>query len=87
MAKPRKDIVFPDFDLDETDLGGLLEWQEPDNTAQVWFGWSVMVSGKEVKTCGLHPRDLKKHKQMHGSLSNKMLDDVIDNDVFFSKNI
>ena len=35
FASLRKDIVFPDFDLDKTDLGGVLEWQEPDNTAQV----------------------------------------------------
>ena len=72
MAKPRKDIVFPDFDLDETDLGGLLEWQEPDNTAQVWSSVKTLmvVSGKEVITCGLHPKDLNKtHKQMHGNLS------------------
>ena len=29
-----QDIVFPDFDLDETDLGGVLEWQEPLDVSQ-----------------------------------------------------
>ncbi|CAE8611043.1 unnamed protein product [Polarella glacialis] len=28
-------ISFPDFDLDQDDLGGLLSWQPPDNQAQV----------------------------------------------------
>ncbi|CAJ1389096.1 unnamed protein product [Effrenium voratum] len=28
------DIIFPDFDLDQGDLGGLLEWTEPIDTSQ-----------------------------------------------------
>ncbi|CAK9114759.1 unnamed protein product [Durusdinium trenchii] len=29
------DIVFPDFDLDADDLGGILEWQAPSDTSKV----------------------------------------------------
>ena len=46
---------------------------------------TMVVFGKEVITCGVTSKRSEKHKQMHGNLSNKMLDDVIDNDVFSNK--
>eukprot|EP00439_Symbiodinium_sp_Y106_P020057 s5903_g2.t1 len=46
------DILFPDFDLDETDLGGLLEWTEPADTSQVLYYDVYMVDVLEnISSC------------------------------------
>ncbi|CAL1129505.1 unnamed protein product [Cladocopium goreaui] len=45
------DIVFPDFDLDETDLGGVLEWREPADVAQVTHYDVYMIEVFEPGNC------------------------------------
>eukprot|EP00930_Biecheleria_cincta_P034347 TRINITY_DN23750_c0_g1_i1.p1 TRINITY_DN23750_c0_g1~~TRINITY_DN23750_c0_g1_i1.p1 ORF type:complete len:4185 (-),score=632.85 TRINITY_DN23750_c0_g1_i1:7-12414(-) len=38
-------ITFPDFDLDATDLGGLISWTEPSDISQVTYYDVYMVEG------------------------------------------
>ena len=36
-------VSFPDFDLDETDLGGILTWSPPQDESQVerYVSWQI----------------------------------------------
>ena len=58
-ARLPQDIVFPDFDLDADDLGGILEWQAPSDTSKVrghvlsasFLGNAVSTIRKPHKSC------------------------------------
>eukprot|EP00929_Paragymnodinium_shiwhaense_P012941 TRINITY_DN120814_c0_g1_i1.p1 TRINITY_DN120814_c0_g1~~TRINITY_DN120814_c0_g1_i1.p1 ORF type:complete len:2619 (+),score=458.28 TRINITY_DN120814_c0_g1_i1:635-7858(+) len=48
------DIEFPDFDLDLTDLGGLITWQNPGDISQVThyvLYWSTLALEKDGLKC------------------------------------
>ena len=42
-------ISFPDFDLDETDLGGTLTWTPPEDESQIEHYVPWLVDSHHVK--------------------------------------
>ena len=50
-------ISFPDFDLDETDLGGTLTWTPPEDESQIEHYVPWLVDSHHVKKTKNHYGD------------------------------
>ena len=56
MAQVIENVSFPDFDLDATDLGGVLAWSEPTDISQATSseGGGNLINFMRVRVeCGL----------------------------------